>query len=100
MQVGALKLRQLSHTNGNFWNAGAALAEESIRCQPGARSILLDILTEADIHRVVVLGYIAIDVVQTTIANLDIDFAAEYTSKELNEGGYHRSASATSDYLC
>ena len=93
--VRALELRQLRHTNGNLRKARRALAHQTIRREPRATCILLDILTESHIHCVMVFGYIAVDVVQTAIPNLHIDLTVEEHTQEFHEGRYHSSSCAS-----
>ena len=52
--------------------------EKAIRCEPWGSGTLLDILAETHINGIVVFQYIPIDVVETSVAHLDIDLAAEY----------------------
>ena len=60
-----------------------------IRCKPWSSGTLLDILAESDINCIVVFRYIPVDVVQASIADLDVDVATEYELQEPDESGYH-----------
>ena len=46
------------------------------------------ILAHTYINGIMVFGYVAIDVIEASIANLDVYFAAEYQLQEPDEGGY------------
>ena len=94
MGVGPLKFRQLRHTDRHFRQARAALAEQAIRGQPGAVCILLRILAEPHVDGIMVLRHIPVDVVQTAIADLNVDLAVEERGDELDEGRYNASAGA------
>ena len=94
--VGTIELRQLSHTYGHLWDARRALAQESIRSEPRSHSLLLHILAKTNIDGVMVFRYIPVDVVETTVAHLDVDFCAEYKTQEPNKDRYHCCAGATS----
>ncbi len=94
MRIRSLKLGQLGHTNCHFWQARAALAQKSIRRKPRTGRVLLHILTKSYIDSIMVLGYIAIDVVQATVANLDIDLAHEQHTQKPDKCRYHSSSSA------
>ena len=85
----------MRHTDGNLWQARAALAQEAIRGQPGRGGALLHILPQANIDGIVVLGYVAVDVVQAAVADLHVDLAAEQHTQEVHEGRYHFGARAT-----
>ena len=78
VRIRAVELRELCHTDSNLRYARTTLAEKTIRCEPRCGGTLLDILAESDINGIVVFWYIAVDVVQASVADLDIDFASEY----------------------
>ncbi len=77
MRIRSLKLGQLGHTNGYFWQARTALAQKSIRGKPRSGRVHLHILAKSHIHSIMVFGYIASDVFQTNITNLHVDRAVE-----------------------
>ena len=58
------------HTDCNLWQAWTALARKPIRGEPGAGSILLNVLTQSHINSVVILGYIPINVIEPAITEL------------------------------
>ena len=78
MRVGPLEMLELTHTDGNLGYTGTGLAQQPISSQPGTRRSLLHILPQTDIHGIMVLRYITIDVVQPAIPNLHIDCTLEY----------------------
>ena len=77
MRVRPLELWRGRHAQGHLGNAGRTLAEESIRGKPGRRISALDILPQSDIDGIVILRNIPINVIQTTVADLNINLAAE-----------------------
>ncbi len=93
--VRSIKFRQLSQTYGYLWQAGTALAQETIRGQPGGGRVPLHILAQSYVNGVVVLGYIPVDVIQPTVADLDVDFASKEQLEEFDEGRYERGSGAT-----
>ena len=48
-----------------------------MRGKPGRRTPALDILPQSDINGIVILRNIPIDVIQTTVADLNVNLAAE-----------------------
>ena len=64
------------------------LAEKTIRCKPWSSGTLLDILAKSDINGIVVFGYIAVDVVKSTVADLHVDVATEYKLQKPHKGGH------------
>ena len=92
MGVGTLEFRQLAHTNRHLRQARGRLAQQTIRGQPGRRGPLLHILPQTNIHRVVVLRDIPINIIQPPIAHLNVDLAMEQQLKKAYKRRYHRGA--------
>ena len=78
VRIRPIELRRGRHAKGYLWNARRTLAEEPIRGKPGRRISALDILPQSDIDGIVILGDIPIDVVQSAVAHLNVNLAAEY----------------------
>ena len=78
MRIRPIELRRGRHAKGYLWNARRTLAEEPIRGKPGRRISALDILPQSDIDGIVILGDIPIDVVQSAVAHLNVNLAAEH----------------------
>lgn len=89
MCIRPLELTELRHTDGNLRDGGGALRQNSIRGKPGCRGTPLLILAHANIHCVVVLRYIPIDLVQASIANLDVNLALKYSFLQAHKRRYH-----------
>ncbi|MDA8583178.1 hypothetical protein N9L68_03070 [bacterium] len=53
---------------------------------------MLVVLAKIDIDGIMVFGYIAVDIVQAAVADLNVDLALEECSQELDEGRYDRCA--------
>ena len=77
MRIRPIELRRGRHAQCHLWNTRRTLAEEPIRGKPGRRISALDILPQSDIDGIVILRNIPIDVIQTTVADLNINLAAE-----------------------
>ena len=77
MRIRPIKLSRGRHAQRHLWNTRSTLAEEPIRGKPGRRTPALDILPQSDIDGIVILRNIPIDVIQTTVADLNINLAAE-----------------------
>ena len=77
MRIRPIKLSRGRHAQRHLWNTRSTLAEEPIRGKPGRRTPALDILPQSDINGIVILRNIPIDVIQTTVADLNINLAAE-----------------------
>ena len=77
MRIRPIELRRGRHAQGHLWNTRRTLAEEPIRGKPGRRISALDILPQSDIDGIVILRDIPIDVILTTVADLNINLAAE-----------------------
>ena len=78
MRVRPIELRRGRHAKGYLWNARRTLVEEPIRGKPGRRISALDILPQTDIDGIVILRDIPIDVVQSAVAHLNVNLAAEH----------------------
>ena len=87
VRVGAVKLGQLCHTDSDLRYTRTALAEKAISSEPWGNGPLLDILAETHINGVVVFGYIPIDVVESSVADLHVDVATEEQLLKAHEGG-------------
>jgi hypothetical protein len=89
VSVRPIELRQLRHTNCHLGYARSALANQPIGGKPRAASILLHVLAEPYIHRIMVLRHIPIDIVEPSIADLNIDLAMEKQVQEPHKSRYH-----------
>ena len=77
MRIRPIELRRGRHAQCHLWDTRSTLAEEPIRGKPGRRTPALDILPQSDIDGIVILRNIPIDVIQTSVADLNINLAAE-----------------------
>ena len=77
VRIRPIELRRGRHAQGHLWNTRRTLAEEPIRGKPGRRISALDILPQSDIDGIVILRNIPIDVIQTTVDDLNINLTAE-----------------------
>jgi len=78
VRIRPIELRRGRHAQGHLWNTRRTLAEEPIRGKPGRRISALDILPQSDIDGIVILRDIPIDVVQSAVAHLNVNLAAEH----------------------
>ena len=78
MRIRPIELRRGRHAQCHLWNTRRTLAEEPICGKPGRRIPALDILPQSNINGIVVLRDIAVDVVQSAVAHLNVNLAAEY----------------------
>ena len=78
MRIRPIELRRGRHAQGHLWNTRRTLAEEPIRGKPGRRISALDILPQSDIDGIVILRDIPINVVQSAVADLNVNLAAEH----------------------
>ena len=89
MGIRTLKLRQLGHTNGHFRDARTALAQKAVSSEPTGCAAGLHILSESNIYSVMVLGYIAVYVVESAIADLHIHLTMKKCGDELDKSRYN-----------
>ena len=78
MRISPIELRRGRHAQGHLWNTRRTLAEEPIRGKPGRRISALDILSQSDINGIVIVRDIPINVIQSAVADLNINLTAEY----------------------
>ena len=95
MSIRTLELRKLRHAYGHLRQTGRGLAQQSIRSQPRRSRISLHILPKTDVHRIVIFGYVSIDVIQSAVPNLNINFALEYALQKSHERRHEYFASAS-----
>ena len=73
MGIRTFRLRQLGHTNGHFRDARTALAHEAVSSEPAGCAAGLHILSESNIDSVMVLGYVAVEIIEPAVTNLHIN---------------------------
>ena len=78
VRIRPIELRRGRVAQGHLWNTRRTLAEEPVRGKPGRRISALDILPQSDIGGIVILRDIPIDVVQSAVAHLNVNLAAEH----------------------
>ena len=74
--------------------AEAAFGPQPVSSQPWSGGLLLRIFPETDINRVMIFGYIPVDVLQALVADLNVDLALAYSCEELHECRYDTETSS------
>ena len=89
MIIRVLELCEAGHTKGDFWNTRRTFGQESESRQPGCGVGCLHILPKTNIHRVMILRHIPVDVVQSVVAHQDVEFTSEYELQEAHKWADH-----------
>ncbi len=97
LSEGLVHLGTARQTQIRLRATGHALPQQSIRRQPLRRGTRVHILAKAVINGIVVLGDVAIDIIEPAVPHLHVDLAPEEQRQEAHEFRYDSGASSPSE---